>query len=78
MLNISHLNISKTGLIFDSRSGNSYQINESGSLIINLLHDNKSLEEIAEIMVKTYDINEKQALIDVLDFQAQLSIVGLI
>lgn len=78
MKNISHLNISQTGLVFDSRSGNSYQVNESAVLIIKFFHENKSLEEITQAMVKTYELSEKQALADILDFQAQLSIVGLV
>ncbi len=77
MLNISHLSLSQSGLVFDSRSGDSYQINDVASLIISLLQVDKSAEEISKILTETYSISYEQALSDVLEFQVQLNIIGL-
>lgn len=78
MLNTNHLSLSQSGLVFDSRSGDSYQVNDSASLIIKLLQADKSVEEIAESLVSAYSLSFEQALSDVLEFRVQLSISGLI
>lgn len=78
MLDATHLSLSQSGLVFDSRSGDSYQINDSASLIIKLFQSHKSAEDVAETLARTYNLNKEQALSDVLEFQTQLSIIGLI
>ncbi len=78
MLDATHLSLSQAGLVFDSRSGDSYQINDSASLIIKLFQSHKSAEDVAEALAKTYNLNKEQALSDILEFQTQLSIIGLI
>ncbi len=74
---ISHLSISKSGLAFDSRNGDSYQINESASLIVSLLQQDKTIEEVSEIIATNYNLSPEQALSDVLEFQNNLFINGL-
>ena len=78
MLNLSHLSLSRAGLVFDSRTGDSYQINSSAILIIKLFQTNKSLEEISRILVENFSLTYEQALLDILEFKTQLSIIGLI
>jgi hypothetical protein len=78
MLNLSHLSLSLAGLVFDSRTGDSYQINSSAILIIKLFQTKKSLEEISKILVENFSLTYEQALLDILEFKTQLSIIGLI
>lgn len=77
MSNLAHLSLSKSGLVFDSCSGDSYQINASANLIIQLFLAEKSPENIAEILAQKFSLKYEQALLDVLDFKTQLSIMGL-
>lgn len=77
MLNIDHLNLSKSGLVFDSRTGDSYQLNISARRIIELLQIDQSVEKAAEILADEFNINYEAALGDMIEFQLQLSIMGL-
>lgn len=78
MNNLSNIILSKDGFVFDSRSGSTYQTNEVGNLIISLLQAGKSIENIAKTIATTYELAEEEALIDVLEFQNNLTIVGLL
>lgn len=78
MNNLSNIILSKDGFVFDSRSGSTYQTNEVGNLIISLLQAGKSIENIAKTIATTYELAEEEALIDVLEFQNNLIIVGLL
>lgn len=77
MANINHLNLSQAGLVFDSRSGDSYQLNASANSIIMLFQANKSPEEAAQILSREFLISPENALSDILEFQVQLFIIGL-
>jgi len=76
-INLTHLNLSKAGLVFDSRTGDSYQLNESASRIIALFQGSKSPEEAAKTISNEFNISSEDALNDITDFQLQLSIMGL-
>lgn len=77
-LDINHLILSKAGLVFNSKNGDSYQINKSANFIIELLQDNKTTDEIAKSLADQYSVTKKQALLDILEFESQLSIMGLV
>lgn len=77
MTNIHYLNFSKAGLVFDSRSGDSYQLNAAANRIITLFQAQKSPEETAAILSEEFQITPANALCDVLEFQVQLSLIGL-
>lgn len=78
MTDLSHINLSKTGLVFDSRSGDSYQINDSAIFIIKLLQLKKSTTEASNLLAENYNLTNEQALSDILEFKNHLSIIGLI
>ncbi|WP_035587434.1 PqqD family protein [Hippea jasoniae] len=77
MKNIKSLAISEDGFIFDPQTGNSYTVNKTGLFIIKLLKENKSEDEIVEILTNEYDIDKNEAQKDVADFIGYLKTLGL-
>ncbi len=75
---LNNIFVNKDGFVFDSRSGNSYQTNEIGEIIIALLQNGKNDEEIATNIAKSHLVSYEDAIIDVLDFKNHLTIFGLI
>jgi hypothetical protein len=76
--NLAHLKLSPAGMVFNSCSGENYQINDSANLIIHFMQTGKSTREICDILAKTYNLSCKQALADFLEFKLQLAIFGLV
>jgi hypothetical protein len=62
---------------FHPMMGNSYKLNETGKLILELLKEHKTKDEIVEIISQKYDVDKKDVFIDVGDFFAKLRIYGL-
>jgi PqqD family protein of HPr-rel-A system len=74
---LSHLTLSQAGLVFDSRTGDSFQLNASAQLILNCLQRGMTLDQTAESLSQNFGITQGQALTDVLEFQVYLNIIGL-
>lgn len=53
--------VSESGFLFDSTSGESYSLNKTGQLIVNMISEGKTEDEIKEIILKKYDV-ESDAL----------------
>lgn len=77
MVNIRHLNLSRNGLVFDPRTGESYQLNSIAEKMISHFQAGHAVEETAELISREFGLSKEQALSDVLEFQVQLSIIGL-
>ncbi len=77
MSEINHLNLSKNGLVFDPRTGESYQLNPIAQKIIVLFQSGKTSEQAAKLIADEFHISLEQAFSDILEFQVQLSIIGL-
>ena len=75
---LSRLAINEEGFIFNPNSGDSYQVSETGMLIIEEMKFGKSEEEIALLIEKKYSVNFEEAMRDVVDFRAALKTLGLI
>ena len=48
--------ISESGFLFDPTGGESYSLNEQGLEILNLLKEQRSIEEITKHITDNYDI----------------------
>ena len=48
--------VSETGFLFDPNTGESYNLNNTGQLIIKLLADEKSENEIMQVVLEKYDV----------------------
>ncbi len=53
-----NLAISENGFVFNPSSGDSFSVNETGSLIINKIKEGKSKDEIIEIITNEYNVEK--------------------
>jgi hypothetical protein len=77
MPNIRYLNMSSTGMAFDPKTGESFQLNDSAQLIITLTQKGLGTEEVAKKLASTFKIPYEQALTEVMEFEVQLQILGI-
>ena len=77
MSNIRSLSLSPSGMAFDPRTGESFQLNESAHAIIKDLQEGMPPEVIAKRLSQAFKISLEQALTDVLEFEVQVTIMGL-
>jgi hypothetical protein len=70
--------ISDTGFLFNPSNGESFSVNPVGAEIINLLKEDKSLEDISSYMVSAYDTDETTVEKDLYDFISILKNYSLI
>jgi hypothetical protein len=77
MNTVNQLVVDENNMAFHPAMGNSYQLNETGTLIINLLKQFKSEDEIMEILMESYDISKEELFIDFSDFMTKLRVYGL-
>lgn len=70
--------VSETGFLFDPNTGESYNLNNTGQLIIKLLADEKSENEIMQVVLERYDVESHvfQRYMD--DFMMMLNQFSLI
>jgi hypothetical protein len=75
---LSHLALSDNGFLFDSATGHTYSLNETGTFILKKLINGLSLEAIGKEMLEIYDITDdilSKDLGQFLHFLADLGIV---
>jgi len=53
------ISISKSGFVFDSKTGESYSLNGIGKEIMELIVEGRSGEEIKEYITTKYDVSEE-------------------
>jgi hypothetical protein len=75
---ISQLILDENNVAFHPMLGNSYQLNDTASLVVNLLKQFKTTDEIIDELNKTYKINKEELFIDISDFITKLKIYGLV
>lgn len=75
---ITGLAINNHGFVFDPASGYSYNANGTALLIISLLKEEKSEEEIVKILYDRYDVDKEVLTSDIEFFLSQLNLYGLI
>jgi hypothetical protein len=63
---------SEAGFIFNPASGDSFSSNPIGSDILSQLKEDKSRQEIIEVIVDRYDVEKNQFDRDLEDFLSQL------
>lgn len=75
-MNLQRLAINDEGFIFDPETGNSYTVNKTGLFILKLLKEGKSEKEIVKSLTERFDVDEKEAERDLMDFIEQLRLYG--
>lgn len=70
--NLKNMSLSEHGFLFDPVTGLTYTLNKVGILIFKQLENNKTVQEIVNILTDKYDITKEQAAEDVNEFIFQL------
>jgi hypothetical protein len=77
MHSYNHLILGQKGLVFDPRTGESYQLNPVAQKMLKYFQTGSTLEEVAHLIATEFGLPAQKALSDVLEFQVQLSVIGL-
>ncbi len=77
-MRVKNLAINQNGFAFDPSTGESFTVNETGRLIIEALANGLDEKEIAQRLTEEYDVQEDEALNDLLDFKERLNLYGLL
>ncbi len=72
------LAISKNGFVFNPSTGESFRTNEVGRLILEMLQEGKSNEEIVDRILEEYDVSKEEAERDLLEFLNMLKFYNLL
>jgi hypothetical protein len=75
---LSHLALSDNGFLFDSATGHTYSLNETGTFILKRMIQGLSLEKIKEVMTETYGISSEILSKDMEQFFHFLGDLGII
>lgn len=76
MSNFKHWNLAAKGMAFDPQTGESFQLNDSARLILSLVREGRSPEEVSRELARSFGIPYERAITDVLEFLVQLDLMG--
>jgi len=68
----SDIAISDSGFVFNPATGESFTVNPIGAEILQLLKEDKSLQEATEVILERYNVDETSVEKDLNDFIAML------
>jgi len=71
------LAISKNGFVFNPSTGESFRTNEVGRLILEMLQEGRSNEEIVDRILEKYDVSKEEVERDLLEFLNMLKFYNL-
>ncbi|MEA2042606.1 MAG: PqqD family protein [Bacteroidota bacterium] len=54
----NNIAVSESGFVFDSNTGDSFSLNETGKQILKMMSENKNENEIKDYFIKNYDVEE--------------------
>ena len=75
---IQQLILDENNVAFYPMMGNSYQLNETSKQILEWMKQGKTKDEILDFLCQKYDVDSKEAFIDLSDFMAKLKVYGLL
>ncbi len=67
-----HISVSKSGFVFDSKTGESFSLNNTGREILELLIEGRSEDEIKEYFLSRYNVPETTFLRHLDDYTQML------
>jgi hypothetical protein len=73
----TNIAISESGFLFDSNTGDSYSLNETGKKILHLINQNKTELEIKDYFIENYEVEEGIFEINFYDFMNMLNNLNL-
>ncbi len=75
---LKNLALSDTGFVFDPTTGNTYTLNETGLVIVRLLKQDKTKDEIIKSILAEYEVEQDEVERDYSDMIIQLTELGFI
>lgn len=75
---VRYRQIDGEAVVLRQDAGETLVLNEAGALILDLLAKGRPVEEIAAALAAEFEVEEKQALSDVLVFAAELEAAGVL
>lgn len=70
--------VSESGFVFDSNTGDSYSLNETGKEILKMINEDKAEEDIKQFFLKEYDIDDVTFEKNYFDFMNTLFNLNLV
>jgi len=74
---LSQLALSESGFLFDTSTGSTYSLNETGTSILKFMQEENDEESIIARLMETYEVDEDTARRDIDEFLGQLKWMGL-
>ena len=74
---LARLALSDEGFLFDPQTGDSFQLSETGIIVLRELKEGHSDDAIAQCLAETYDVTVEEARRDCADFRSRLQQFGL-
>lgn len=78
MSKLKQLAINEEGFVFDPTSGESFTVNRTGLAVLKGLREDKSREQIAALLVESFEVTQDEAEADAADFIARLQTYKMI
>lgn len=78
MTKLSHLAINGEGFVFNPSTGDSFQVSQTGLVVLNGLRDGRGEEEIARQLADNYEVPWEDARRDITEFRVSLKTLGLL
>jgi hypothetical protein len=75
---LANLALSDNGFLFDTITGHTYTLNETGALTLRMIIDEVSLPEIVERLTDRFDVAHDTALRDTELFASRLQDLGIL
>ncbi len=75
---IKEIKISDNGFVFNSNTGDSFSLNSTGLELIQLISQEKEIEEIKEVFTTRFDLDELTFEKDFYEFCSLLKLHGII
>ena len=50
--------LSENGFVFNPTTGDSFTLNSTGKIVLSLIKDGKSIEQITELMLNDYEVDQ--------------------
>ena len=74
---LTHLALSDSGFLFDTKTGHTFTLNKTGTQILKLRIDGVSCERVTEQIVERFDVAHDLASRDVAQFVERLRELGI-
>ena len=73
-----NLKVNESGFLFDPTTGESYSLNDMGSIYFRMISEGRPLDEIRTLVINEYDVEASTFDKSFLDFESRLRNLRLI